>query len=87
MPHSKKTSKRMFTEAQLNLMTHLLDNTDADDDDMRLSQSEANAVCIASIGQRAACADGDIDDRTAAMRDRLRKKIKQRKQQGTKQGK
>ena len=54
---------------------------------MRLSQSEAHALCVASIGQRAACADGDIDDRTAAMRDRLRKKIKQRKQQGTKQGK
>ena len=87
MPHSKKNPKRMPTEAQFDLMTHLLDNTDADDDDMRLSQSEANAVCIASIGQRAACADGDIDDRTAAMRDRLRKKIKQRKQQGTKQGK
>jgi hypothetical protein len=87
MPHSKKNPKRMLTEAQIKLMAHLLDGTDADDIDTRISQSEAHALSVANIGQRGACANGDIDDRTAAMRDRLRKKIKQRKQQGTKQGK
>ena len=87
MPHSKKNPKRMLTEEQFELMAHLLDDTDADDSDSRMSQSEAQALCIANIGQRGDCAGGDIDDRTAAMRDRLRKQIKQRKQQGTKQGK
>ena len=77
----------MITEAQLNLMAHLLDGTDADDIDTRVSQSEAHALSVANTGQRSACTAKNIDDRTAAMRDRLRKKIKQRKQQGTKQGK